>query len=180
MGFLANRAPAQASATPTDSPRERVQGRYQDLRSNDQNGRLQKGEYLVEVVKTGLAGEKHDWFNLDIKILSASDGASNPVGSLATVQIAHNSKKSEAMGRQKVMRLAVVASGHETDAAFREEMGPTWEDLIDRIYGDEFEDKVFGPNPLAGAKMRIAAVGSGKFAENGSEFHNYSFTVHSE
>jgi hypothetical protein len=174
MSFLKNKPPAQASAS---APRQTAAGRYQGLRSDNRLPRLVRGSYVIEITATrlndGFNGK--NWF-LEGKVLDAADGSANPEGQSISIQVSLKSQKAEMVGMAKIKRVCVVATGHDDDATF-EEAYPTWEDLIDRVLGFDVAEETFGPNPLAGAHIRIEASNSGKKAEDGSEFQNYAFSA---
>ncbi len=181
MSFLKNRPAAKTSATPTARPTGK--GRYEGLRSDNQLPRLVRGRYLVEALNTrfveGFNGK--NWF-LEVRILEANQGSANAAGTDAVIQVSLKSAKAEIKGMQKIKRIAMVATGHNEDAAFEEAL-PTWEDLIDRMMGFDVDEETFGPNPLGGgpdgkgdkAKFWVDASNSGTQAEDGSYFQNYAF-----
>ncbi len=173
MSFLANRPAAKASATPAARPTGA--GRYAGLRSDNSLPRLVRGRYLCEVLATrfveGFKGK--NWF-LEVKILEATQGSANAVGTDAVVQVSLKSSKAEIKGMQKIKRICMVATGHTEDAAF-ENAYPTWEDLIDRVMGFDLDEDVFGADGIKGAKFYIDASDSSNKAEDGSPYQNYAF-----
>lgn len=149
--------------------------RYAGLRPNQQTPRLVKGRYLIEIetVRRHMGQEGLMVF-VDVKVVEASEGSGNAANSSASFGYGLATPKQQQACMPKILSLCMAATHHEDFEAFKAAY-PTWEDLLDRVLGEDIDEDTFGPDPLKGAQVRVEAVLNGKTAEDGTPYHNYVF-----